>query len=171
MGVLSASSPSKSNLPDNGSLAGPMHRARAKTQSRVGVRGGVVRSATAGDAMEACAAYAGVPEGAVCLSAAGAGASMQAWWRKARFKAVVLCRQPPNHAFEGSAQQRARCWVPSSLRSSAPPQRERWAACWASGFCHAGLPSWLSRASSLRCLRSRRVVLAIQVPRAPSIVP
>ena len=125
MRVLSASSLSKSNPPDNGGLAGPMHRARAETQSRVGVRGGVVRSATAAGAREACAAYAGVPEGPVYLSAAGAGASMQAWWRKARFKAVVLCRQPPNHAFEGSAQQRARCWVPSSLRSSAPPQRER----------------------------------------------
>ena len=129
MGVLSASSLSKSNLPDNGSLAGPMHRARAETRSRVGVRGGVVRSATAGGAREACAAYAGVPEGPVYLSAAGAGASMQAWWRKVRFKAVVLCRQPPNHAFEGSAQQRARCWVPSSLRSSAPPQRNRSASC------------------------------------------
>ena len=105
MDVLSASSPSKLNLPDNGSLAGPMHRARAETQSRVGVQGGVVRSATAGAAREACAAYAGVPEGAVYLSGAGAAASMQAWWRKAGFKAVVLFRQPPNHAFEGSAQQ------------------------------------------------------------------
>ena len=128
VGMLSASSPSKSNLPDNGSLAGPMHRARAETRSRVGVRGGVVRSAAAGGAREACAAYADVPEGVVYLSAAGAAASMQAYWRKARFKAVVLCRQPPNLAFEGSAQQRARCWVPSSLRSSAPPQRNRWAS-------------------------------------------
>ena len=43
---------------------------------------------------------------------------------KGRFKPVALCRQPPNHAFEGSAHQRC-WWVPSSLRSSAPPQRER----------------------------------------------
>jgi hypothetical protein len=31
----------------------------------------------------------------------------------------------PNQAFERSAQQ-PRCWVPSSLRSSAPAQRRRW---------------------------------------------
>ena len=37
-------------LPDKGGLAGPMHRARAETQSRVGVRGGVVRSVTDGGA-------------------------------------------------------------------------------------------------------------------------
>lgn len=30
-----------------------------------------------------------------------------------------------NQGLEGSAQQRARCWVPSSLRSSAPPQPRR----------------------------------------------
>ena len=41
------------------------------------------------------------------------------------FKPVVLCRRPPNHAFEGSVQQRSRCWVPSSLRSSAPPHLQR----------------------------------------------
>ena len=34
-----------------------------------------------------------------------------------------------------------------------------------SGFCHARLPLWLSRVTSLRRLRSLRVVLAIQVPR------
>jgi len=34
---------------------------------------------------------------------------------------------PPNHAFQGSAGQQG--WpVPSSLRSSAPPERERWAS-------------------------------------------
>jgi hypothetical protein len=44
-------------------------------------------------------------------------------WR-ARSTPVVLCKQPSNPAFEGSAEQR-RCSVPSSLRSSAPPQRER----------------------------------------------
>jgi hypothetical protein len=45
-------------------------------------------------------------------------------WR-ARSTPVVLCEQPSNPAFEGSAEQR-RCSVPSSLRSSAPPQRDRW---------------------------------------------
>jgi len=34
---------------------------------------------------------------------------------------------PPNHAIEGSAEQR-RCSVPSSLRSSAPPHCRRYAA-------------------------------------------
>ena len=33
----------------------------------------------------------------------------------------------PNHAFERGARQR-RCRVPSSLRSSAPAQRNRWAS-------------------------------------------
>jgi hypothetical protein len=39
-----------------------------------------------------------------------------------------LPRAHPNLAFEGSAEQ-LRCPVPSSLRSSAPPQRGRWASC------------------------------------------
>jgi hypothetical protein len=34
----------------------------------------------------------------------------------------------PNKGLEGSAQE-LRSWVPSSLRSSAPPQPRRWAAC------------------------------------------
>ena len=37
-------------------------------------------------------------------------------------------KMTPNQGLEGSAQQRARCWVPSSLRSSAPPQPQRWAS-------------------------------------------
>jgi len=53
---------------------------------------------------------------------------MHAWLPMVALKSAVLCRRPPNHAFEGSAQQRTRCWVPSSLRSSAPPQRNRWAS-------------------------------------------
>ncbi len=38
------------------------------------------------------------------------------------------CRS--NMGLEGSAQQHrvARCWVPSALRASAPPQPRRWAA-------------------------------------------
>ena len=33
--------------------------------------------------------------------------------------------QPPNRAIERSAQQRARCWVPSSLCSLAPAHCRR----------------------------------------------
>jgi len=40
----------------------------------------------------------------------------------ARSALVVLCERPSNNAIERSAQQRARCWVPLSLRSSAPAQ-------------------------------------------------
>ncbi len=48
---------------------------------------------------------------------------MQSAWRIVRGLYVV----PPNHAFDRSAGQRG--WpVPSSLRSSAPPERERWAS-------------------------------------------
>jgi hypothetical protein len=43
----------------------------------------------------------------------------------ARSALVVLCKRPSNHAIERSAQQRARCWVPSSLCSSAPAHCKR----------------------------------------------
>ena len=127
VGVLSASSPSKSDPPHDGSLAGPVHPAPPETRSRVGVRRRVVRNVTEGAARQACAAYAaaraGLPERGTRRR------SMHAWLPMVALKSVVLCRRPPNHAFEGSAQQRARCWVPSSLRSSAPPQRNRSASC------------------------------------------
>jgi len=36
----------------------------------------------------------------------------------------MISERLPNHAIESTAQQ-LRCWVPSSLRSSAAPHRER----------------------------------------------
>jgi hypothetical protein len=50
-------------------------------------------------------------------------ARVQRGWLSTRGLRVA----PPNHAFQGSAGQRG--WpVPSSLRSSAPPERARWAS-------------------------------------------
>jgi hypothetical protein len=57
------------------------------------------------------------------------GLSQSPSWH-ARSARVVLSEGPSNHAIERSAQQRccARCWVPSSLRSSAPAHCKRWAS-------------------------------------------
>jgi hypothetical protein len=56
--------------------------------------------------------------------------------RNPSFLKAGLCKQPPNIAFEGSAEQRC-CSVPSSLRSSAPPQRGRWASPDADSRCQS----------------------------------
>ena len=133
MGVLSASSPAKSDPPHDDSLAGPVHRAPPETRSRVSVRRRVVRNVTEGAARQACAAYAAARAGLPERGTRRCRCSMHAWLPMVAIKSVVLCRRPPNHAFEGSAQQRARYWVPSSLRSSAPPQRERSASCGSAG--------------------------------------
>ena len=47
--------------------------------------------------------------------------------RPAPSRLLAVAKMTANQAIEGSAEQR-RCSVPSSLRSSAPPRCQRWAA-------------------------------------------
>ena len=119
MAVLSASSPSRSDPPHDGSLAGPVHRAPRKREAVSVFEGGWYATSRKGLQGKRVRRMLLVPERGTRRR------SMQAWLPMVALKSVVLCQRPPNHAFEGSAQQRARCWVPSSLRSSAPPQRNR----------------------------------------------
>jgi hypothetical protein len=111
-GLLSASSPSKSDPSDNGSPAGAVHRVRWKADA-VSVFERRWYPCRGKAASEAVAAYAARVERRGSLG-------------EEAFKPVVLCRGPSNHGLEGSARERC-SRVPSSLRSSAPPQPKRWA--------------------------------------------